>query len=246
MRRACGSPISAPFSMSAGRKDEARELLQRAAESAHSVGYESLEMDALMNLAEIDLYARDFESAYRAHTTALPHARDGMQASGWPIGMGWAALGLDRRAEARGLFLEALERILDAETTSHYDFTRAFSQIALATEVPSGATCGTTARRDCATARAVRVQTQGRRRNARALLRAALHQNPRRRDMGTGTKSRRHPDVRRSDRARTDTGPCRSPDRLNVRPSGSAKRLIDLTGWVGRRSATRPGRRAGI
>ena len=138
------------FLVSAGRKDEARELLQLAAESAHSVGYESLEMDALMNLAEIDLYARNFESTYRAHTSVLRNAQDGMQASNWPIDMGWAALGLGRRSEARGLFLEALERMLNAAMTSHYDFTRALSGIALATELTSARHA---ARLDGATAR---------------------------------------------------------------------------------------------
>ena len=49
--------------------------------------------------------------------------------------MGWAALGLGRRAEARRLFGETLESLVDAAATSHDDFATTLSGIALASEL---------------------------------------------------------------------------------------------------------------
>ena len=50
------------------------------------------------------------------------------------MGLGWAALGLDRRHEAREAFGEALDLLVDAAMTSTYDFARAITGIALAAE----------------------------------------------------------------------------------------------------------------
>ena len=49
--------------------------------------------------------------------------------------MGWAALGLDRRVEARRLFGKALESVIDAAMTTHNDFARTLSGIGLASEL---------------------------------------------------------------------------------------------------------------
>jgi hypothetical protein len=50
------------------------------------------------------------------------------------VGLGWAALGLDRRPEAREAFGEALDLLLDAGRTSSWDFPRAITGIGLAAE----------------------------------------------------------------------------------------------------------------
>jgi predicted ATPase/class 3 adenylate cyclase len=122
------------FLIGAGRSSEARRVLQQAAESARAVGYVDLELDAIANAAELDLHAHDFESAYRAYSSTYP--RTGAEADGATsgIGMGLAALGLDRCEEARRLLAEALDWLLDASMTSHYDFARTLNGIALAAD----------------------------------------------------------------------------------------------------------------
>jgi predicted ATPase/class 3 adenylate cyclase len=116
------------FLIGAGRSSEARGVLQQAAESARAVGYVDLVLDAIANIAELDLYAHDFESAYRAYSSTYP----GSPSSGIGISKGLAALGLDRREEARRLLAEALDWQLDAAMTSHHDFARTLNGIALA------------------------------------------------------------------------------------------------------------------
>ena len=125
------------FQSSAGRTEEARRTLRSAADSARAIGDASLETDAAANLALLDLYARDFASAYQGFRSA--HARHrtidqhSIQESGL-VSLGWAALGLDRRQEAREAFGEALDLLVDAAMTSTYDFARAITGIALAAE----------------------------------------------------------------------------------------------------------------
>jgi tetratricopeptide (TPR) repeat protein len=125
------------FQSFAGRTEEARRTLRSAADSARVIGDASLETDATSNLALLDLYARDFASAYRAFRSVLASKRTidqhSIQESGL-VGLGWAALGLDRRQEAREAFGEALDLLVDAGMTSTYDFARAITGIALAAD----------------------------------------------------------------------------------------------------------------
>jgi predicted ATPase/class 3 adenylate cyclase len=120
------------FLRSAGRMDEVRETFQRAAETARAVGYVDIELDALASAAELDLSAHAFESAYRAYSSIESDNRGRLDAQGLSIRMGWAALGLERRAEARRLFRDAFESAIDAAMTSHSDFATALSGIGLA------------------------------------------------------------------------------------------------------------------
>jgi predicted ATPase len=124
------------FQTFAGRKEDARRTLRSAAESARVFGDASLETDAAANLALLDLYARDFASAYQGFRSILASYRTIDQHSN-PSGLvslGWAALGLDRRQEAREAFGEALDLLVDAAMTSTYDFARAITGIAVAAE----------------------------------------------------------------------------------------------------------------
>lgn len=121
------------FLQSADRSAEARRALLQAVELAHASGNESLELTATLNLAEIELYAHEFETAYRTfERTRQRWQRTGAERTGFLLGMASAALGLDRREEARELFAEALSGMLDAARTSHYDLWRALAGIALA------------------------------------------------------------------------------------------------------------------
>jgi tetratricopeptide (TPR) repeat protein len=125
------------FQSFAGRTEEARRSLRGAADGARVIGDASLETDAASNLALLDLYARDFESAYQRFRSVLVGYRTIDQHSiqaGSLVGLGWAALGLDRRQEAREAFGEALDLLVDAGMTSTYDFARAITGIALAAD----------------------------------------------------------------------------------------------------------------
>jgi hypothetical protein len=124
------------FQSSAGRTEQARRTLRSAADSARVIRYASLEADAAANLALLDLYARDFASAYRGFRSVLASRRtvDQHSMAGGLVGLGWAALGLDRRQEAREAFGEALDLLVDAAMPSTYDFARAITGIALAAE----------------------------------------------------------------------------------------------------------------
>jgi tetratricopeptide (TPR) repeat protein len=117
-----------------GLKDEARSTLRSAAEGAHDVGDLELETGAAANLADLDLYARDFASAYQSFRTALEGRRTIDPHPAVFVGLGWAALGLERRQEAREAFGEALELSIDAGMTSRYEFIRAVTGVALAAE----------------------------------------------------------------------------------------------------------------
>ena len=50
------------------------------------------------------------------------------------LGLGWAALGLDRRREARVAFGEVIELLVDAARTAHYEFALAIAGMAFAAE----------------------------------------------------------------------------------------------------------------
>jgi predicted ATPase/class 3 adenylate cyclase len=124
------------FLVSVGRTDEARETLQRAAQAARAIDYQQLEIDSMIDLAEIDLYQHDFDSAYRVHMSALGRLRGRAELTpNYALMMGWTALGVDHRDEARGLFAEAFSRMLAARATSHTEFARALAGIALAADL---------------------------------------------------------------------------------------------------------------
>jgi predicted ATPase/class 3 adenylate cyclase len=124
------------FQAYAGLKDEARHTLRCAADRARIIGDAGVESDAHANLALLDLYARDFGSAYQGFRSALAshHAIERHSKPSGLVGFGWAALGLDRRQEARNAFGEAVDLLVDASMTSTYDFARAITGTALAAE----------------------------------------------------------------------------------------------------------------
>ena len=124
------------FQTHAGRKEDARRTLRNAADGARAIGDASLAADSTANLAVLDLYARDFASAYEASCSAHAtyQSMDEQFQPGGLADLGFAALGLGRRQEAREAFGEALDFLVDAAMTSSYDFARAITGIALAAE----------------------------------------------------------------------------------------------------------------
>ena len=74
-----------------------------------------------MNLAYLELYVRDFEAAYVVAASTLEKVRaigDLYRSIGARMVLGFAALGLGRRSEAREAFAESLDLILAADTRS--------------------------------------------------------------------------------------------------------------------------------
>jgi predicted ATPase/class 3 adenylate cyclase len=122
------------FQTVAGLRDEARSTLRRAAEGAHAVGDLELESAAAASLADLDLHGQDFASAYHGFRTAVDSRRTIEPHPGLLVGLGWSALGLGRRQEAREAFGEALELSIDAGMTSRDEFIRAITGLALAAE----------------------------------------------------------------------------------------------------------------
>jgi predicted ATPase/DNA-binding XRE family transcriptional regulator len=124
------------FQMAAGRVEEAREALRAAIDGARAIGYATLEVDGAIALAEMDLRTRDFASAYQGLHSALARKRriDPTTPERGLLGLGWAALGVDRRREARVAFGEVIELLVDAARTSHYEFALATAGMAFAAE----------------------------------------------------------------------------------------------------------------
>ena len=124
------------FQIAAGQTEEAREALRAAIDGARAIGYATLEVDGAIALAEIDLRARDFASAYQGFRSALARKRriDPTTPERGLLGLGWAALGVDRRREARVAFGEVIELLVDAARTSHYEFALATAGMAFAAE----------------------------------------------------------------------------------------------------------------
>jgi predicted ATPase len=124
------------FQIAAGQTEEAREALRAAIDGARAIGYATLEVDGAIALAEIDLRARDFASAYQGFRSAVARKRriDPTTPERGLLGLGWAALGVDRRREARVAFGEVIELLVDAARTSHYEFALATAGMASAAE----------------------------------------------------------------------------------------------------------------
>jgi predicted ATPase len=124
------------FQMAAGRREEAREALRAVIDGARAIGYATLEVDGATALAEMDLRTRDFASAYRGFHSALARKRgiDPTTPERGLLGLGWAALGVDRRREARVAFGEVIELLVDSSRTSHYVFALVIAGMAFAAE----------------------------------------------------------------------------------------------------------------
>jgi predicted ATPase len=111
----------ASFQMEAGRDEEARQLFLEASIGFHAIDDEANEAITSMCLAYLELYVRDFEAAYVVATSALEKVRaiGGLYGGiGARMVLGFAALGLGRRSEAREVFVESLDLVLAADTRS--------------------------------------------------------------------------------------------------------------------------------
>ena len=111
----------ASFQMEAGRDEEARRLFQEASSRFHAMEGEANGAITSMCLAYLELYVRDFEAAYVAAASALEQVRaigDVYRSIGALMPLGFAALGLGRRSEAREAFAESLDLVLSADTRS--------------------------------------------------------------------------------------------------------------------------------
>ena len=112
----------ATFQMDTGRDEEARHMLQEASKGFQAAGDEANQAVTSMNLAFLELYVRDFEAAYIAAASVLEKVRgigDGYRGIVARIALGFAALGLGRRREARESFAESLDLILAGDTRSN-------------------------------------------------------------------------------------------------------------------------------
>jgi tetratricopeptide (TPR) repeat protein len=111
----------ASVQMDAGRDEEARHLSQEATRGFQATGDEANEAITSMCLAYLELYVRDFEAAYVVAVSTLEKVRaigDLYRSIGAHMVLGFAALGLGRRNEARQAFAESLDLILAADTRS--------------------------------------------------------------------------------------------------------------------------------
>ena len=94
----------ASFQMEAGRDEEARRMFQEASRGFHATEDEANEAITSMCLAYLELYVRDFEAAYVVAASVLEKVRaigDVYRGIGARMVLGFAALGLGRRSEAR-------------------------------------------------------------------------------------------------------------------------------------------------
>lgn len=129
------------FLKGAGRTDDARATLREAADAFSTLGDAVNEATVLANLAGHDLDRGEFESARVACELALARANElghYQLATEAGLGLGYALLGLGRRAESRAAFITALDHALAADST--HDAYRALTGIALAADPPDHAT----------------------------------------------------------------------------------------------------------
>ena len=111
----------ASVQMEAGRDEEARRMFQEASRGFQATEDEANEAITSMCLAYLELYVRDFEAAYVVAASALEKVRaigDLYRTIGAHMVLGFAALGLGRRSEAREAFTESLDLVLSADTRS--------------------------------------------------------------------------------------------------------------------------------
>ena len=96
-------------------------LFQEASRGFHAMEDDANEAITSMCLAYLELYVRDFEAAYIVAASALEKVRaigDLYRSIGALMVLGFAALGLGRRSEAREAFAESLDLVLSADTRS--------------------------------------------------------------------------------------------------------------------------------
>ena len=96
-------------------------MFQEASRGFQATEDEANEAITSMCLAYLELYVRDFEAAYVVAASALEKVRaigDLYRGIGARIVLGFAALGLGRRSEAREAFAESLDLVLAADTRS--------------------------------------------------------------------------------------------------------------------------------
>jgi predicted ATPase len=111
----------ASLQMDAGRDEEARHMLQEASRGFHATEDEANQASTSIYLAYLELYVHDFEAAYIVAASTLEKVRaigDLYRSIGARIVLGFAALGLGRRSEAREAFAESLDLVLAADTRS--------------------------------------------------------------------------------------------------------------------------------
>jgi predicted ATPase len=111
----------ASLHMEAGHDEEARRMFQEASKGLQATHDEANEAITRMGLAALELYARDFEAAYVVAASVLEKVRaigDLFRSIGAHVMLGFAALGLGRRSEAREAFAESLHLLLTSDTRS--------------------------------------------------------------------------------------------------------------------------------
>jgi predicted ATPase/predicted negative regulator of RcsB-dependent stress response len=111
----------ASFQMETGRDEEARDMFQEASRGLRATKDEANHAITSINLACLELYTRNFEAAYDVAASVLEKVRaiGGLYVGIAALrGLGFAALGLGRRSEARAAFAELLDNVLAADTRS--------------------------------------------------------------------------------------------------------------------------------
>jgi predicted ATPase len=126
------------FQTEVGRDEEARQTLREASKGFVATEDHANDAFTIINLAHIELYVHEFEAAYNVATSVLEKVKaigDGFRGIPARETLGFAALGLGRRIEAREAFAESLDLILDADRTWPGALTETFTGIALATDM---------------------------------------------------------------------------------------------------------------
>ncbi len=111
----------ASLHMEEGRDEEARHLFVEATRGLRATGDEANDAIVSMNLAGLELYQRDFEAAYALAASTLEKVRtigDLYRTIGAWMVLGFAALGLGRRSEAREALAESLDLIVTSDARS--------------------------------------------------------------------------------------------------------------------------------
>ena len=206
-------------------------MFQEATRGFQATGDEANEAISRMCLAYLELYVRDFEAAYIVAASVLEKVRaigDLYRSIGARMVLGFAALGLGRRSEAREAFAESLDLVLAGTRDP----------------MPSGNAHRNRARsghggRAIGRAAPGRSQQAGRGQHpqpaipsARAISRAAADRHPRRRGIceraGTG---RRHGYRRRNRRGANARQPGEPRSGCRGLKGRNAKRFDAIRAW---------------
>ena len=109
-------------------------MLQEASKGFQATKDEANQAVTSMNLAFLELYLGDFEAGYLAAVSVLDRVGaigDGYRAIAARNVLGFAALGLGRRTEARQAFAESLDLILAADSPDAVHLTLTLTGLAL-------------------------------------------------------------------------------------------------------------------